>query len=454
MNSKTHPGRIVLILVFLFLFSGMLIYTDDIPDIIDKLEKELYKFEQRKLLNPGFVACDKLKEIKDFSDFLKEINQEEKHLNLSVSGSYSEDEAGQEKLSRLEINTGINKGYYPRTFQFNMGTTIQFKNKGLLEDVTKLQLSYDHYFSRWLKVYGFAERFADSYLSIRHRYEVGAGIKIEGGFGLTREANEKWKKYHETNKVTVKKFIAHLNNTTQDAAFSGCPLISGGDINKDTILPLLNKLYNPDDCCNERKKDNKKIERIERAFKKRHNIITLGFAVTVLSELEKAEIETSLIEKITDENNVETVRPIEDSVKFPLEAEQRYRLALRPSLVIRPMDSVLVKAAYYHKFPLGIPTRINGSYDFRYHLHVQAKYTMSKSVSWAKKIAVVFEYHRQFDKIPPEIPGAQVDKFINDYNPPEYYKPPEEPSVGVFELAKTKAEKAHDKFQWKLEISF
>jgi hypothetical protein len=441
MNFKTYPGKIIGILVFLFLFSSTLIYTDEVSDIISKLEKELYVFEKFKLEHPRDPSCDWLKKIKDFSNFLKEIKNEEQHLNLFASGAYSEDTAGRQKLSRLEINTGVNKGYYPRTFQFNMGTTIQFKNKVLLEDVTKLQLSYDHYFSRWLKVYGFAERFADSYLSIKHRYEIGAGFKVEAElFGLTREANEKWNKY-ETNKNTVESFIAYLDNPQPGAAFNGCqlistdPMISCGKINKETILPLLNELDNPDN-------DNKKIERIERAFKKCHKIMTLGLAVTIFSELEQAEIETTLNETVTGENNMNTDRVLEDSVKFTLEAEQGYRLVVRPSLGIRPIDSVEIKGVYYHKFPLSMPKN-----DYRSLLKVRAKYDMSSSVPWAKKISVILEYQREYDNMPPQIPGSRVDKFINDYRIANNIE-------GVIQLGKTTAEKAHDKFQWKLEIQF
>jgi hypothetical protein len=443
MNFKAYPGKIIGILVFLFLFSSTLIYTDEVSDIINKLEKELYKVEKYRLNHPDNSLFDKFKKIKDFSDFLKEIKKEEQRLNLSVSGAYSEDTAGQQKLSRLEINTGINKGYFPRTFQFNMGTTIQFKNKGLLEDVTKLQLSYDHYFSRWLKVYGFAERFADTYLSIRHRYEVGAGIKIEAEpFGLTREANEKWKEYDNCRINEVNNFIGFLNHIAPPPPlaplFNSCIVLSGASLDNGVILALLKELCNPSNG-----KKNKKIERIERAFKKRHKIMILGLAVTVLSELEQAEIETTLNERETGENNMNTDKVLEDSVKFPLEAEQGYRLVVRPSLVIRPVDSVEIEGVYYHKFPLSMPKN-----DFRSLLKVQAKYDMSSSVPWAKKISVILEYQREYDNMPPQIPGSKVDKFINDYRVANNL---EELSL---QLGKTIAEKAHDKFQWKLEVQF
>jgi hypothetical protein len=437
MRSKIYPGGKTLILVFFFLFSTMLVYSDEVSDIINKLEKELYKIEKYKMDNPTKRECDWFKKIKDFSNFLKETKNEEQHLNLFVSGAYSEDTAGQQKLSRLEINTGINKGYFPRAFQFNIGTTIQFKNKGLLEEVTKLQLSYDHYYSKWLKVYGFAERFADTYLSIRHRYEVGAGIKVEAGlFGLTREANEKWKEYDNIRVNEFNNLIAYLTSPVSTSQFNNCIIASGASIDNKVILTLLNELDN-------RNNENKKIERIETAFKKRHKIMILGLAVTFLSELEQAEIETTLNETIPGENNLNTEMVLLDSVKFPLEAEQGYRFVVRPSLVIRPIDSVEIKGVYYHKFPLSMPKN-----DFRSLLKVRAKYDMSSSVPWAKKISVILEYQREYDNMPPQIPGSKVDEFINDYRIANNLE-----EVNL-QLGKTLAEKAHDKFQWKLEIKF
>ncbi len=434
--------------------------AEDIAGIVAKLEKELHVAKKHLLAHPQCKTYEWFKDVDGLTGFLIEIYKERRRLNFTVAAGYKGDIAGDEKLNSLDVNVGVSKGTFRRAFSLGVGTNLQFKNSGLLEDVTKLKLGYDHYYNRFFKTFGFVDRFSDSYLSLSHRYEVGGGVKFEWDlFGLSSIARKKWAKFlghkkklqdliqcYERSKDSKKcdKHSCVKKCKTTLKSYFGC------NIDRKAVIALLKALVDEEqeDCnCKSGKVGNDVTRETIRAFLKQHKILTLGFAVIALSEMEKAEITTSVIETVTDEEGEATETVVEDSVKFPLDATQRYRLVLQPSIVVRPIDSIILKGIYSHKLPLGIPRKVDGKVDYRSHLLVRAEYVMWKTVTWAKSVSVVFEYQRDFDHVPPAIPGDDVTKYQDDYK--EANK-----SVGTISLGKTEAEKSHERFQWKLEIKF
>jgi hypothetical protein len=99
--------------------------------------------------------------------------------SLALTGSYNRDDAGVQTKSTLASSIAFKKGEYPRQFRFNINTRVLYQEGNLEENVTSYLLNYDYYMRPKFEVYGFVERFTDTYLSIDHRFEIGFGIKRE-----------------------------------------------------------------------------------------------------------------------------------------------------------------------------------------------------------------------------------------------------------------------------------
>ena len=163
----------IVIVIFggLFLFSSSA-YAQDLLSSIKELEKVLAEEEATK--NLSWV-----KDLKLHMKYLKEKENELRQLVLSFGAGYTGNKAGETSLYKLDVNAKAEKTIYPFAFRFSAGTIVQYENDKLKEDVTSLILNFDYYIASWLESFVFLDRFSDKYLSIKERYEIGAGIKFE-----------------------------------------------------------------------------------------------------------------------------------------------------------------------------------------------------------------------------------------------------------------------------------
>lgn len=331
--------------------------------------------------------------------FLKAHEKSVLPFNLSVGAGYNGHKAGESHLYKLDVSTKISYDIYPHTFRFDAATSAQVKNNELEENILSLLVNYDYHFYHWLEIYGFAERFSDSYLSILQRYETGGGIKFELDF-LDSKWKKKIKSYKGASTVykEMKKAIVDIYKDHDSTA------------HKDLLLGKLSAL---------------KSEgiRIVEALRKKKAWLSLGMAFTVLSELEKAEISSIVDVEATpanntsengNENGVEPTPEANDPEKFPLPAEHRFRFVLRPSFILRPVPNVSLSGMFYIKYPLGRPHRVEieeGEWrrDYRMDYFAQLKLTLPKTPGWAKEIALVFAYQRHFDNLPPRMPKIIIE---------------------------------------------
>ncbi len=397
-KTKKHPGRVLLLLlaaVLFFLPSPSFAINVAAAAEFLKLQApesgkkhELWRGKFYKSLN-----------------FLVKMDKELHRLSLAVEGGFSGHKAGENNLYKLNIASVISKDIHPHSFTFKGGTSVQYLDNSLKENITTLQLSYDHHLKKWFEFYGFLERFSDSYLSIQQRYEIGCGFKFEFDFGIAKTVKKELDSYKE-NSQSYKNFICYVKSD---------PSNKFSKADENSIKKQLDGLK-------------RKAETIKKSLNKKYKILSLGLAFTLFSELENAEINTT-VEEENDDGEI-----VEVSKKFPLPGEQRFRIVIRPSLVLSPVKNLTFKGHIYFKLPIGRPYLVNDTLDLRIDSLFRIEYGLTKGDSWAKKVSIIFEYQRHHDNLPPLLPQSIIDDYII--------------------VGRTAAEKVHDEFLLKLAIQF
>jgi hypothetical protein len=290
-------------------------------------------------------------------------------LNISASAGFSGHTAGDENLYQLGLGLAVAKDMYPGEFRFRVNTSLVIQNSLLQEHVTLLGMSYEHYLTPWLETYGFVERFSNTFLRLRYRYEIGGGFKAE--FNVLPN---KWQKKRNASQFIMekyKKYIAYLDKKAE----------LEHDKQKENEILFLEKQL--EDLKNQDKG-------VMMMAKKKRSLLTLGLAVSVFSELEKMDYVDELMNLGLD--------PVLDN---PLEKErQHFRLSIRPSFVFRPSRMITVKGQYYYKHPLFGKDHSEDPLHYRTDTSLSAALNLSEGASWTKSVTLIFEYKRHYDNNP------------------------------------------------------
>lgn len=303
------------------------------------------------------------KDEKTIKRFIAEREKELKALsllNISAFASFNGHTSGDENLYQLGLGVSVSKEMYPGEFQFRTSTSMVIQNSVMQENVRMVSLSYEHYLLSWLETFGFVDRYSNTFLKLAYRYEIGGGFKAE--FNLFPN---KWKEPHDNSHQVLQKYREYIRLLQEWAG-------NQEDLNHDTgTVELLNRLL-------ELKRKEKGV--MEFAKRKR-SLLTIGMAISAFSELEKGENLPELLNDI-------------------LKERQHYRLSLRPSIVFRPSRLILLKGYYYYKLPLFKRDHPGDPRHYRTDAIISAVLNLSNGGSWAKNIAMVFEYQRHFDNNP------------------------------------------------------
>jgi hypothetical protein len=294
------------------------------------------------------------------------IQAELQGLGFSLAAGYVGDFSSDKEFNKLDLSAGTAKGGYPDEFHFDFSSSYQMRRSGTMsstvENVTALQTSYERHLLPFFKMFGFVERFSDSYLNIQQRYEAGFGLKGEFEFGLTRAGREKTK--------TVRDFQADLAEARRAPR-------TGGDVPAEALTV-----------------DESQIRRALTAIKKRHSVLSFGLIVTALVEFERAEVE------------------LDDGSKQLLDSARRFRVSVRPGLTYVIAEGLSIKWKTYFKLPALGPTRAEAFdgrsvYDMRSDTFVTLRYDLPSIPAWARKISLLIEYKYFYDALPPYIPGVK-----------------------------------------------
>ena len=298
----------------------------------------------------------------------QKIQSELEPLTFSLSAGYVGDSSSARQVDKLDVGAGLAKGGYPDEFHFDFASSNQLRRYlttggSSVENFITLQTSYERHLLPFFKVFGFMERFTDTYLNIQQRYEAGIGIKGEAEIGLTRGGREKTD--------AVKAYRTALSEARKTpAGESGLP---------PEALAV----------------DESKIRRTLTALRKKHSVLALGLIVTVLAEVERAEIE------------------LNDGSKLTLAPSRRFRLSVRPGLTYVISEGLSIKWKTYFKLPVFGPTQAQAFdgrslYDMRSDTLVTLRYDLPGAPSWARKISLLAEYKYFFDNVPPFLPSIQA----------------------------------------------
>ncbi len=297
----------------------------------------------------------------------RELQADLNAMTFTIGAGYLGDASSERELNKLDVNAALAKSGYPNDLKFSFASSIQLKHSGsktdYLENVTTLLLSYEHRMLPWLKAYAFVERFTDTYLSIQQRYESGLGLKGELEIGVTE---------------TGRKKIEDVKAFARAAAEARERNLSGGE-----------------DVAAAQAVEDGPLEDAVAALRNKYSRLTLGLACTTLAEIERASIDLA------------------DGSSRLIDPRRRFRLALRPDVIVRPSESLTLRGLVYFKLPAFGPTHafaFDGSwrYDIRADANFIIRYDLPKAPAWARRVSLVLDYKYFFDSLPPFVPGIKA----------------------------------------------
>ncbi len=339
MTIKKTKSLLFVVLFVLFLAAPVLSGSDRAGDDESELEQSVNRF------------------MKERNTVLKEMSK----LKISASADFSGHESGENNLYQLGLGVGVTKEMYPGEFQFRTTTSLVIQDSKLQENVTVLNLSYEHYLAPWLEAYGFLERFANTFLGLQYRYEIGGGFKAEYNFQPGRWDSKSQKSARTRERYQG--FIADLRELAKKRA--------GQDSADDTnaLLAQLVHLRNQDNGIME-------------AARKDRSLVTLGMAVSLFAELEKP----------ANAVLIDTANTLDEQEKF--------RVAFRPSIRFRPSPLITLSGMFYYKYPLFKRENPDDPLQYRTDTVLRAALNLTGGAEWTKSAALIFEYQRHYDNNP------------------------------------------------------
>lgn len=299
--------------------------------------------------------------------FMRERNSALKELSklkISATAGFSGHEAGENNLYQLGLGVGVTKEMYPGEFQFRTTTSLVIQDSKLQENVTTLNLSYEHYLAPWLEAYGFLERFSNTFLGLQYRYETGGGFKAEYNV-----QPGKWENISDTSGRTFEKYrrlLTDLERLTKKKTDDGDEDAAAHIAALSAQLAHLEK----------------QEAGVMEAARKDHALLTLGMAVSLFAELEKPA-------------NAVILDPAE-----ALNEQEKFRIAFRPSFVFRPSNLIALSGHFYYKYPLFKREAPDDPLQYRTDMIFRAALNLAGDASWTKSAALIFEYRRHYDNNP------------------------------------------------------
>ena len=151
-------------------------------------------------------------------------------------------------------------------------------------------------------------------------------------------------------------------------------------------------------------------------------MLTLGMAFAVITELERAEIET-YIDEIAEVDGIQCTVEAAKKTPITLDAKQLYRLVIRPSVVFRPTKNFSLIGLFHLK--MGFKKEDERGLDHRTDTIIKGKVDFSKVADWGKKVSLVLEYRYLYDHVPPAIPESheleENKTFRNRFAEPSHH---------------------------------
>ena len=304
--------------LILLCFISSVTYGQDVREVIDNtidiLDKKHFKLSD--------TVSNELK----LRNYLKTLRRQEE-INRKPKGEFDFGftirNSENKNLSEFSMGAKFTSGSYPGEFKFVSSIDVRLEDDELVEQLSNLFTSYDHYLSRSLEWegYGFIRRTSNDYLNIKQRYEAGTGVVWNALYSGNRYKKENKKKNEKGACLTEdgKKLYDKLENATKEY----CSLFNSEclDYSNDT---------NCLDSCNykmgkeiEMEKNDKEI--LTKSYNRSINSIiknNSGFRVSFLAGL-NYEVETT-------SDSVILFNGDEEFIKMNFKPKELFRLALAP----------------------------------------------------------------------------------------------------------------------------
>lgn len=311
--------------------------------------------------------------------FVRTEEDRQRSLRADVTFGISGDETDSRSLFKLNTGIGLARASFPSEVTVVNRLALQLRDGDVQEDVTSLQISYDYHAASALEYFAFAERFADNFLSIQQRYEIGFGVRT----GLTLGHIDPWT-------ATMAQFTAvRQQRQAIDDAFRAR---DEGDA-----------LRQPGPTADDLQRLDTALGYLRDSFTERQSRLFLGLAVSAFAEVERAELD--LVRSPVDGGEG-------TAVKVSLPGTHRYRISVRPTLRLRPTHDILLTVLPYYKLPLEGPRRVvrdgQRRLDYRRDLFSEMVWTIRGATSGVESVDLVATLSHFYDNVPPALPASVV----------------------------------------------
>ena len=287
--------------------------------------------------------------------------------------------------SATTMDAALTKELYPSTLRFRAATKFIFTSQSVQNELTSILINYDYYLTPHVELYSFLERFSDSFMSIKQRYESGVGVKFELDADPLRGTRG--------GRPPVPR--SARNEEALMEAWEKAELASRYFVLKDRFLasPLIERLG---DKLIHVRAILESIERDRRSTElglaKKRSPFNVGLALSVFSEVEQADIDTATIDPSTGEN-----------IQILMDPIQLFRFTIRPSFNWKISDSVTLSSQLYWK-----GSSIDFFKDARLDLYSRLDFRVARDFLWGGPLSVALDYQFHYDWRPPAIPAVQV----------------------------------------------
>lgn len=323
--------------------------------------------------------------------FVRAEEDRQRALRADITFGLNGDETDSRSLFRFNTGIALARAAFPSEVTVVSRLALQLRDGEVQEDVTSLQISYDYHSQHNVEYFAFAERFADNFLSIQQRYEVGFGART--GVHLGRTGN--WQ-------VVDRHF---------DALQQGLPDVARRLDGRSAADTLARPGLTPDDLA----RLGRSVDYLRRSFRDRQARLFIGLAASVFAELERAEIDVVR----SDLAPATAAAAVPVRLKVPLAGTHRYRLTLRPTLRLRPSGEVTISVLPYYKLPLDGPrwvTPLDGRrrLDYRRDLLTEMVWAIRQDHTGIENVDFVATLSHFYDNIPPALPAALLAETAAD----------------------------------------
>jgi len=370
-------------------------------------------------------ACDDTwKVVGEFLKVAQEIERQRTAVTGHVRFGFNGDEAGIERSFKGSIDTRLNIGVYPRQLRLAAGASLRFEDKqdgrDFNEDVTSILANYDHYLTPRLELFGFVERFTDSFLRIDQRYEIGLGVKLER---TSRARGERYERRrhrilpaseygsdHCRSAYTAEgcRMLERLSRRREEAArlivdSQRAKCLAQGMSPSENLADYL--LGSPGEAAEvvaavnedtpEARRAQAMLDPLYETLRKSHARFEAGLSLALLSEFEQpGTLDVEILTPSTGAVTQQSYRP---------PTQQVFRVSVRPMIQWRINDLVKLDLEAFGKWALDSERAPGDPEDFRIDAIARMEWTLGSLLPASRKrtsLSLQYEWH--YDSLPPD----------------------------------------------------